>query len=334
MKVLHLPYNPAGQMSSQALALRKAGVEAAFCTYGESVYKYPTDIKSPIADIYGPKRVTAMENFAREALQQYDVFHFHGALTFSNSYQYPDLKLLEGKKKVMNFWGSEVRRLSIAGKNNPYIRVKVTDEAAIVERLKKLSGHFEHVIVPDYEIYECVKDFFENVHIIRYVVDHEEITPDYPDINNPNPLVVHAPSEPYLKGTEFVCAAIEQLRSNADFDFKLVEKMRHSEAMNWYKKADIIVDQLCLGVYSILSIESMLLGKPVITFIRDDLRERYPANLPVVSANPDTIEQTLLHLLQHPEERYRLGVEGREYALAHHSPEKIAQELIAIYSKL
>ncbi|MCR2804442.1 glycosyltransferase family protein [Paenibacillus soyae] len=334
MKVLHLPYNPAGQMSSQALALRKAGVQASFCTYGESVYKYPTDIRSPIAHVYGAKRISAMDHFAREALQQYDLFHFHGGLTFSNSYQYPDLPLLEGKKKIMNFWGSEVRRLSIAETNNPYIRVKLTDEAAIEERLKKLSAHFEHVIVPDYEIFEYVNEYFENVHIIRYVVDHEGIVPHYPAVDSTRPLIVHAPSEPYLKGTEFVCAAIEQLKTKADFDFRLVQNMPHSEAMALYKDADIIVDQLCLGVYSILSIESMLHGKPVITYIRDDLRERYPADLPVVSANPDTIEETLLHLLQHPEERYRLGVEGREYAVKHHSPEKIAQELLEIYSKL
>src|SRR5690606_25085531 len=102
----------------------------------------------------------------------------------------------------------------------------------------------------------------------------------------------------------------------------------------WYSKADIIVDQLCLGVYSILSIESMLLGKPVIAYIRDDLREHYPPDLPVVSANPDTIEEELLRLLKDPEERNRLGHAGRSYATGRHSPRQIAQILIEIYNQL
>ncbi|MEK3883310.1 glycosyltransferase [Paenibacillus sp. PL2-23] len=275
-----------------------------------------------------------METFAKEALDKYDVFHFHGALTFSNSYSYPDLPLLEGKKKVMNFWGSEVRQASIARRSNPYVRVKTMEETEIVERLRLLANHFEHVIVPDYEILEYVGPYFKHVHLVHYVVDHRGLKPIYPNCQEKKPLIVHAPSDPYIKGTEFVEQAIERLAGRANFEFKLIQKMPHAEAMKWYEKADIIVDQVCLGVYSILSIESMLLGKPVIAYIRDDLRMQYPPELPVVSANPYTIELTLLYLLQHPEKRQRLGERGREYAIKVHSPEKIASQLMAIYKQL
>ncbi|RIX52343.1 hypothetical protein D3P08_12725 [Paenibacillus nanensis] len=335
MKVLHLPYNPAGQMSSQALALRKAGIEASFCSYGSNVFKYPTDIRSPIANqstATGQKN--AIRAFMTDAMERYDIFHFHGALTFSNSYQYSDLPLLADRKKIMNFWGSEVRRLSIAKRSNPYNRVKHTDEAAIVKRLKLLSKHFQHVIVPDYEIYEYVKDFFPNIHTVRYVVDHERIAPVYPDPAKPRPLVVHAPSDPYLKGTEFVLRAVENLHSKIDFDFEFIQKMPHEKALRRYAQADIIVDQLCIGVYSILSIESMLMGKPVITYIRPDLQEHYPSDLPIVSASPDTIESTLQDLLLNPERRRELGMKGREYAMKYHAPEVIAQRLIDVYNQL
>lgn len=334
MKVLHLPYNPAGQMSSQALALRKAGIEASFCSYSTNVFQYPKDIKSPIAKGNASAQRAAIKAFMESSLQRYDIFHFHGALTFSNSYQYSELPQLADRKKVMNFWGSEVRRLSIAKLNNPYNRVKFTNEAAIVSRLKQLSKHFKHVIVPEYEIYEYVKDFFPNIHTVRYVVDHNSIKPVYPDPSNRRPLVIHAPSDPYLKGTEFVLKAVESLKPKIDFDFMLIQKMPHNKAMKVYGQADIIVDQLCIGVYSILSIESMLMGKPVITYIRPDLQQHYPPDLPIVSANPDTIEQTLYELLSNPEKRKELGRSGREYAVKYHAPEVIAKQLIDIYGQL
>lgn len=335
MKVLHLPYNPAGQMSSQAMALRKAGIKASFCSYASNVFKYPTDIKSPIANKpTATEQKNAVKAFMTDALERYDLFHFHGALTFSNSYQYTDLPLPVDKKKIMNFWGSEVRRLSIAKINNPYNRVKHTNETAIVNRLKQLSKHFSDVIVPDYEIYEYVKDFFPNIHTVRYVVEHESIEPAYPDPFKRRPLVIHAPSEPYLKGTEFVLKAVESLKSKIDFDFMLIQKMPHKKALKMYAQADIIVDQLCIGVYSIFSIESMLLGKPVITYIRPDLQKHYPPDLPIVSANPDTIEQTLQDLLLDPAKRKELGVQGRKYAMKYHAPEVIAKQLIEIYGQL
>ncbi|MFD2614861.1 glycosyltransferase family 4 protein [Paenibacillus gansuensis] len=336
-KVLHLPSNPAGQMSTQALALRALGVPVSFVTYSSSNrYGYPVDLPSPLNGVTSSEQDAAMMTYAMEAAHEYDLFHFHSGQTFTyTSYAYTDLPYLNlfKKKMVMSFWGSEIRRLSIAKKNNPFARARILDEKEILERLHVLSHYMNAVIAPDYEMYEYLRGYFKRVYLVRQAVEPRNYSPLYP-VDSKRPLVVHAPSHTYIKGTEYLVQAVERLKKSVDFDYIQVENMPHAEAVKIYQKADIIVDQLCLGIYSIFPIEAMLLGKPVITFIRDDLRKTYPSDLPIVSANPLTIQDTLHGLLTNPLKRYHLGIRGRQYALKHHNPETIARQLVSIYNRL
>lgn len=336
-KVLHLPSNPAGQMSTQAQAMRRLGVDARFCNYSSKTrFGYPTDIPSPLKGIDPAKHGAVMMQEAMKAAHEYDILHFHAGQTFTyTSYAYTDLPYLSlfNKKMVMTYWGSEVRRLSVAKRNNAFARARVTNEKEILRRLSVISRYMDAAIAPDYEMFEYMKGFFPKAYLIRQAVDHRNIVPAYSgDVKRP--LVVHAPSNAYIKGTEYVNQAVGKLQKSLKFDYVQIENMTHSEAMKWYAKADIIVDQLCLGIYSILSIEGMLLGKPVITHVRDDLRKTYPEGLPVVSANPATITEQLHDLLTNPEKRRKLGKKGRSYAVKHHDPERIARQIIRVYSEL
>ena len=59
-----------------------------------------------------------------------------------------------------------------------------------------------------------------------------------------------------------------------DADLEIVEGLRHDEAFERYRDADIVVDQLNAGWYGILAIECMALGKPVVTFLHDEAVRR------------------------------------------------------------
>jgi glycosyltransferase involved in cell wall biosynthesis len=335
-RILHLPYNPGGQMSTQALALKKLGVNTSFCSYpSSSKYKYPTDIPSPLIQYPLFKKEGAMLQFCKKNINHYDLFHFHGGQTFTE-YAYKDLPFLKyhQKKMVMNFWGSEVRRLSIAKRNNPFAVAKMTDENLIISRLELLSNYFDTAIVPDHELLEYVYGYFKKIYIIRISVDHSKFTPFYPSVQKGKPVVIHAPSDRRLKGTEHIHKAVQQLKNSIDFEYVLIENMSNAQALEYYKKADIVIDQLQLGIYATFAIESMLLGKPVIAYIRDDLKQKYPPDLPIQSASPHTIEQTLYHLLINPKLRYELGVKSRQYALKHHTAQRIARQLVTLYKHL
>jgi len=147
-------------------------------------------------------------------------------------------------------------------------------------------------------------------------------------------LVVHAPTSPEYKGTPYLIKAVEELKNEIDFDFQLVQGVPHDEARKLYARADVIVDQLLTGSYGLFSIEAMAMAKPVVTWISDFMKEKYPKELPIVSANPDTIKVTLRELLDNSERLNVRGRAGREYVEQYHDHNKIAARVLEVYRKM
>jgi len=333
LKVIHLPYGIG--ISALSQALRTQGIDATSCSLRNHHYAYMADIRMHFdPSEKGDELRTA---FFMEAVKKYDIFHFHFGETF-----FPDRRDLDiiknyGKKMVVNHRGSEVRMLSVARSfNNPYVHVKRswTDEKKIHANLKLLSTYIDHSIVNDFELSPYVEPYYKKIHVLPHAIDADQFQPHYPS-EDFRPLIVHAPSRREIKGTEFVLAAVERLtKKGFNFDFRLIEGLPHTEALKLYQQAAIVIDQLQIGAYGHLSVEAMAMGKPTVCFIREDLRNSYPSDLPIVSANPETIYDVLKNQLRHPERWKRLGEQGRIYVRNHHNLDKVAQKLIKIYKEL
>lgn len=218
-----------------------------------------------------------------------------------------------GKKMVVHHHGSDIRRPSMAKKNNPYVKVKPewTDEK-ISKNVSALATYIDHAIVQDYELEAYINNSYKHVHVIPHTIDANQYTAHYPVPSNKTPLVVHAPTSRTIKGTEFILNAVNELkRSGFTFQFKLIEGVSNDEAKNLLSQADIVIDQLRIGASGYISSEAMACGKPVICYIREDLVSKYPPDLPIVNANPDTITTVLKNLLQNPEKWQEFGIKGR-----------------------
>ncbi|PYZ97560.1 hypothetical protein CR205_02900 [Alteribacter lacisalsi] len=92
---------------------------------------------------------------------------------------------------------------------------------------------------------------------------------------------------------------MQRLKQHYTITYRQIEKMSRREALQAYTEADIIIDQVC-GAYGNLSVEGMALGKAVVCYLRDDLKPHNP-DLPVISANPDTLYVELEKLLKDPD---------------------------------
>lgn len=319
-----------------AQALRSHGVNATACSFSDDAYAYLSDQCLNLNKHPYKQRLAIRKAFFEEAVQKYDIFHFHFGETLLADKS--DLKLLKdmGKKLIMHHNGSDARLLSVAQSyNNPYVIVKDTwPESRVHESLQLISTYIDHVIINDYELMPYVKPYYPNIHVVPYAIDIQRITPHYPS-PDAIPLLVHAPSHREIKGTEFVLAAVEQLKTEGQpFEFKLLEEMSHSDVMQYYKRSSIIIDQLRIGTYANLSMEAMAMGKPVICYIRDDLIHTFPGELPIISANPDTLCYVLKSMLQRQEEWATIGMQGRKYVEQHHSYEYTGKLLIQIYNQL
>jgi glycosyltransferase involved in cell wall biosynthesis len=145
---------------------------------------------------------------------------------------------------------------------------------------------------------------------------------------------VHAPSNREKKGTRFVVEACERL----GLDLDLVEGVPHEEARERYARADIVVDQLNAGWHGVFALESMALGKPVVTHLKPDVVERSAAGfgirLPIVPATRETLVDALRPLVEQPSLRRELGAAGRDYVERVHDIEVVADRLLDLYRSI
>ncbi|MGS0972992.1 MAG: hypothetical protein ACVCEJ_07155 [Candidatus Izemoplasmataceae bacterium] len=271
--------------------------------------------------------------FFIKSLIKYDVFHFHfGRSLLPNNIDLWFLKKFK-KRIFMEYHGSEIRKKSMFMLKNPTNDKSIIlgiDDHKSFKLQKRISKYVDGVIVHDYELKEHLYDLNVNVYLLPLRIDLREFKPYYPK-NKSVVKIVHAPSKRDVKGTKFVLDAINKLKLNYQIDFILVEGISNIEAKNIYKTADIIVDQLIVGTYGMLAIESMAYGKPTVCYMRQDLLDFYEEPPPVYSANIYNIYGKLERLVMDYELRYILGKAGRKYVEKYHDAYDLAIKSIAIY---
>lgn len=106
-------------------------------------------------------------------------------------------------------------------------------------------------------------------------------------------------------------------------------------------QADIFLDMLTYGWVGATAREAMMLGKPVVAYIRpewlESLRREIPAyadELPIVNATAETVESVLRDLIDHPEKRREIGRRSRAFAVKWHSDDAGGRRFDEIYSRL
>jgi glycosyltransferase involved in cell wall biosynthesis len=123
-----------------------------------------------------------------------------------------------------------------------------------------------------------------------------------------------------------------------DVELDIVEGLRHDEARRRYERADLVVDQLNAGWYGILAIEAMALGKPVLSYLRDEAvhetEREMGVEVPIVPVTKQTLRERIAELAASPDERRRIGALSRSYVERLHDADKGADRLIAIYRSL
>lgn len=334
-RVLHGTMEIANQMTTMSAALRQRGVESRTLSYYQFYLGYKSDLTWILAHNTADSTSDAnLRDLVRELECRFDLFHFHfgTSLTLDRS----DLAMLreDGKDMVMHHWGSEVRSLSVARTTNPYAKVKVTDERSIHQRLSSLSAQIAHCIVPDDELYQYVRPYYPHVHVLPPMVDLAVYPPVAPGPVSDKPLIIHAPTHSDIKGTAHVLRSVDALRQRYAFDFQLIQGLSHERAMALYRTAELVIDQLHVGSYGLLAVECMAMGKPVVCWISDFMREKYPGDLPIIVANPDTLTDVLANLLKNRDMWPLIGRQSRWYAEKHHNATTNSAKILDIYASV
>lgn len=337
-RVLHAPRNPAGQATAFRDCLRELGLRSDVLTFERSPFAYADDYCLDLSGIQGGRRKhwRRIKAAARGALR-YDVLHFHGGRSIlMGASDLPKFRRL-GSKMLMTYWGTDARLYSMADARNPYFDLMDFDpksESAVRMGMERMGRFMPLATVPDMELREHVAEFFARVEVVPVIVQTKGVVPRFPEEHD-EPLIVHAPSRRNVKGTRFVLEAIEELRRRrVRHRFRLVERVSNVEAKEVLATADVVVDQLLLGICGLSGLEAMALGKPVVTYLREDLRGMYGDDFPAIPATKETLADVLEELLSDLPRRRELGIAGRRYVERYRSPEVVGAKLLELYATL
>jgi glycosyltransferase involved in cell wall biosynthesis len=308
LRVVHCPVNTAGVPWQHVQAQRRRGVDATLVVFERYALHPEADWSLDRRGGFARRQLTQWRALLR-LLPRTDVFHFYFGLTLvPKSLQFPILRAFR-KKSLFHYLGSDIRG-------------KTPEELAFGRRAGAQ-------VVGSYDAQRWVPE----ADVVPPGIDVAAIEPAPPS-DRARPLIVHAPSSRRRKGTEHVIAAAERL----DADLELVEGLHHEEAFERYRDADIVVDQLNAGWYGVFAIEAMALGKPVVTYLRDEpvrrTEEALGVRIPIVSASRDDLAERLRPLVESPAERRRIGAESRAYAERVHDLERVTDRLLDLYARL
>lgn len=333
-RILHAPTNIAGIAGLLARAQRDLGYDATSVEYIAHQYGFGADRTLNLRRGDNPvKKAVAVGGFALDAIRRYDIFHFY----FGNTlfpWPFPDLPLLRalGKRIVFHFCGCDVRNRAVTLEK---YAISGCGECASLICLGKRHpdpalADVSFVSTPD------LLEFVPGAQLMPGPVDLDLWTPRPPrsvTVSHDDPArILHAPSDREIKGTRYLLDAVERLKSAGHpVELMLLEGVPHDRVAEFCGKADLAVDQLMIGAYGTVSIEMMAKGVPVVCRIRDDLRPRYPEDLPVVSAGPQDVYEVLEGLLRRPDAWPELGRRGVEYVRREHEMHRVAERAVQAY---
>ena len=145
--------------------------------------------------------------------------------------------------------------------------------------------------------------------------------------------IVHAPSRPFIKGTQFLLDAVEKLQHDGyRVEVDLLTGISNSQVIERCISADLCVDQLRIGWYGVFSVEAMALGLPVVCYIRDDLLHYLPEDRPIINASPVTIYNVIKSILDDRSLLNNYAHNAYKYAMRTHHPDVVSGILEYIYS--
>ena len=141
------------------------------------------------------------------------------------------------------------------------------------------------------------------------------------------PVVLHAPSNPLLKGTDAVEEVLTGMERAGLVEYRRLAGVPHAQMASFVADADVVVDQVVLGNPGVLVAESLAAGRLVVAHLAPGVRDRWGEEMPVLEADPGTLRDVLEHVLTDRDASRALAARGPAWAREHHDGRRAAQAL-------
>ena len=352
LRVLHAPTAVGGHPGGLARAERELGLDS------RSVSLFPHPFGYDVDEVLGRDGDGALRRYLNRArllarMRAADVVHFNfgeplfpvpqgvGGVTeaIARALALRDLPILRrlGKRVVVTFQGDDARQAVVGGRLVAAVpeRYTVERDAARRRTIAAFDGYADGIFFLNPDLADVLP---ARAAFLPYASVDPREWEVVPEPSAAAPLVVHAPSDRRVKGTEHVEAAVARLaEEGVPLELELLEGVGHAEVRSALERSAIVVDQLNAGWYGGFAVEAMAIGRPVLAALdrRDDpcLPPGLRRDLPVVDASVETLVERLRALLTSPDERRRLGAAGRSFVEHWHDPRAVARTVRATYRR-
>ncbi len=284
-------------------------------------------------------KATNILKYINRMPEECEIVHYHSSNVLHRElhwlYEGPKLKK-HGIPMLISFGGGDARPTKLANQLNPYFYKPYNRllDTIIAMRYFSWSRNIDYAATEP-EMAEYARPHFKKIFTFRQPVDLTEINCHIPDADNKEPVFLHIPTEPKVKGTEEIIAAAEQLKSEGyKFKFVMKRQLTQQEVYKEIQKCDVYLDELKCGSHGVTTVETLAAGKPTVTYIREDLWDKFPADCPIVNGNPDTIYDVMKRLITNHKERHEIGLASRAYAEKYHDLKVVCDDLIQIYDEI
>jgi len=236
-----------------------------------------------------------------------------------------DLKLFKllGKKIVITYHGSDSRPPYMSGASKPEDMRQVAARTVLLrERVLQASGLadviFESPLSAQFQVRRCCL-----VQALGPIIDETRMQPGLEVLSQkpaPSPSVpiriLHAPSNPLLKGSDIIANCVEKLRSEGfNIDYVTVKNRPNSDVIKEIALCDFVIDELYSDAHgAYFSIEALAFGRPVVVcgYGKEELSRFIPDELvvPTEYTHPKHLEESVRHLITDLSYRQKRGEEG------------------------
>jgi hypothetical protein len=139
------------------------------------------------------------------------------------------------------------------------------------------------------------------------------------------PQIVHAPSDPILKGTSIIRLALRRLeKEKYTFRYNEIVGQSNKRVIKALIDSHIVIDQLAGCGTGLFSLEAMACGNVVLGGANPELNPVVGRDCPVIKVNPLNIYERLKWVLDHPECWEKLAMSGRKYLEKYHDKDIVA----------
>lgn len=353
MKVLHLPSSTGGNAWGLAQGERMLGLDSTVLVANQNWLAYPADIALGLERRSNAGKLLGLAAAFLRERGRHQVFHFNAGMSLIHAPHrglnqldlpfYPSGAALfvtyngcDARQKYPTIARTSVSACHVAQCYHGLCEYGRHDRAR-AQAIAKMARHVHHLWAVNPDLLHFLprgKSSFLPYTVANMPSDWRPTEPTRRRLR-----IVHAPTNRAAKGSEHILAALERLQAtHADyFELQLIEGVPHAEAMRMYANADLVVDQILIGWYGALAVETMAMGKPVIARIaREDLSFLPPAMAEdvgdaVIDADPDTIEEVLRRCIEDRAFLARRAEAGAAYARRWHDPRYVAGITKAAY---